>query len=39
MIDRIAIYIDLKNINRQILIQCLKDNSLAVSLAHVCIQG
>ena len=39
MIDRLAIYFDLSKIDRNILIQCLLNNNLVVSLAHVCTQG
>lgn len=39
MIDRLAIYFDLNKIDRNIVIQCLLQNNLVVSLAHVCTQG
>lgn len=39
MVDRLAIYFDLTKIDRNILIQCLLNNNLVVSLAHVCTQG
>ena len=39
MIDRLAIYFDLTLIDRSIVIQCLLQNNLVVSLAHICTQG
>ena len=39
MIDRLAIYFDLARIDRNIVIQCLLQNNLVVSLAHICTQG
>jgi Trp operon repressor len=39
MIDRLAIYFDLTRIDRSIVVQCLLQNNLVVSLAHICTQG
>jgi hypothetical protein len=39
MIDKLAIYFDLARIDRNIVIQCLLQNNLVVSLAHICTQG
>jgi len=39
MIDRLAIYFDLTRIDTSIVIQCLLQNNLVVSLAHICTQG
>lgn len=39
MIDRLTIYFDLTRIDRNIVIQCLLQNNLVVSLAHICTQG
>ena len=39
MIDRLAIYFDLRRIDTSIVIQCLLSNNLVVSLAHICTQG
>lgn len=39
MVDRLAIYFDLARIDRNIVIQCLLQNNLVVSLAHICTQG
>lgn len=39
MIDRLAIYFDLSRIDRNVVIQCLLQNNLVVSLAHICTQG
>jgi hypothetical protein len=39
MVDRLAIYFDLKKIDQNIVVQCLLHNNLVVSLAHICTQG
>lgn len=39
MIDRLAIYFDLDKIDTGTVVQCLLQNDLTVSLAHICIQG
>lgn len=39
LIDNLAIYFDLTRIDRNIVIQCLLQNNLVVSLAHICTQG
>ena len=39
VIDRLAIYFDLEKIDTPTVVQCLLQNDLAVSLAHICIQG
>ena len=39
MLDRLAIYFDLTRIDTSIVIQCLLQNNLVVSLAHICTQG
>jgi hypothetical protein len=39
ILDMLAIYFDLARIDRNIVIQCLLQNNLVVSLAHICTQG
>lgn len=39
LIDKLAIYFDLEKIDTGCVIQCLLQNDLTVSLAHICIQG
>jgi hypothetical protein len=39
MVDRLAIYFDLDKIDTNIVVQCLLNNNLVVSLAHICTQG
>ncbi len=39
MLDKLAIYFDLTRIDRNIVTQCLLQNNLVVSLAHICTQG
>jgi hypothetical protein len=39
LIDKLAIYFSLDKIDTGCMIQCLLQNDLTVSLAHICIQG
>jgi hypothetical protein len=39
LIDKLAIYFDLEKIDTGCVVQCLLQNDLTVSLAHICIQG
>ncbi len=39
IVDRLAIYFDLEQIDKSTIIQCLLNNNLVVSLAHICTQG
>jgi hypothetical protein len=39
LVERLAIYFDLNEIEKGIVIQCCLDHNLAVSLAFICTQG